>query len=141
MDTDLRIGQHTVRSLAQAAEAGDKAAYTGLFRQSAAMFLPHRPPLLGRQQIGDWFDDFPERAVLVLDSYEQERLDIVGDVAMVRSHAIGHDLVKSTWEQVSFDQKYLDVLRYDRGDWYMAYHVASSSTIEPGLRDRDWESK
>ena len=105
------------------------------------MFLPHRSPLLGREQIGDWFDDFRGTVVLVLDSYEQEQVDIVGDIAMVRSRGVGHYLVQSTGEQVPFDQKYLDILRYDDGRWYMAYHVASSSTFEPGLWDQDWEGK
>jgi ketosteroid isomerase-like protein len=125
-------------NLGEAAETGNKDAYLGLFLPSAAMFLPHRPPLLGREKIGDFFDDFL-MVVLVLDSYEQEQVDIVGDIAMVRSRGIGHYLVKATGEKIPFDQKYLDVLRYDGGNWYMTYHVANSSTFESGLWDRDWE--
>ena len=128
-------------NLVEAAQTGNRPAYEGCFSPTAAMFAPHRPPLLGRPQIGEWFDRFAATVVLVLDSYQQEQVDIVGDVAMVRSRGVGHYLVKSTGEQVPFDQKYLDVLRYDDGKWQMAYHVGSSSTFEPGLWDRDWEGK
>jgi ketosteroid isomerase-like protein len=130
---DLREQQLEVffNDLAEAAEAGDKTAYTRLFMPNAAMFLPHRPPLLGQEQIGHWFDDFRQTVILVLDSYEQEQVDIVGDVAIIRSRGVGHYLVKATQEQVPFDQKYLDVLRYDGSSWHMTYHVANSSTFDP----------
>jgi len=123
-------------SLSEAAQAGDTAAYTELFWPTGVLYVPHRAPVLGREKIGDWFDDFRSTVVLVTDIYEQEHIDIVGDVAMVRSHGIGHYLVRSTGEKVPFDQKYLDVLRYDDGSWHMTYHIASSSTLEPGLWDR-----
>ena len=125
-------------SLSKAAESGDKTAYTELFLPNAGMFLPHRPPLLGRDQIGDWFDTFVTSVELVLDSYKQEQIDIVGDVAVVRSTAIGYYLVKATEEQVPFDQKYLDILQYDGNSWRMSYHVANSSTLKPGIWDRNW---
>ena len=128
-------------SLLEAAEAGDKQGYTNLFLPEAAMFLPHRPPLLGREQISDWFDDFRGTIVLVADSYEQEQIDIVGDIAMVRSRSTGHYLVKATGEQIPLDQKFLDVLRYGDDGWQMAYHVANSSSFDPGLWERDWETK
>ena len=127
-------------SLAEAATSGDRTAYAESFTTDAGMFLPHRPPLLGREQIGEWFDDFVQTVDLVLDSYEQEQIDIVGDVAMVRSRALGHYLVEATGEQLPFDQKYLDIVQYDDGRWRLAYHVANSSTFEAGLWDRDWES-
>ncbi len=128
-------------SLLEAAEAGDRQGYTTRFLPEAAIFLPHRPPLLGREKIGDWFDDFRGTVVLVVDSYEQEQINIVGDIAMVRSRATGHYLVKSTGEQVPLDQKYLDVLRYGDDGWQLAYHVANSSSFDPGLWERDWETK
>ena len=100
-------------SLVKAAESGDKTAYTELFLPNASIFVPHRPPLLGRDQIGDWFENVMITVELVVDSYKQEQIDIVGDVAMVRSTAMGYYLVKATEEQVPFDQKYLDILQYD----------------------------
>lgn len=127
------------RNLLQAAQAGDKQAYTHLFTSDAAMFLPHRAPLLGRGQIGEWFDKFRATFSLVTDSYSQEQMDIVGDVAMVRSRGVGHYLVKATGEKVALDQEYLDVLRYTEGAWRMVYHVASSSTLQPGIWERNWE--
>ncbi len=123
-------------SLNEAAEAGNTVAYKGLFSPSAVMFVPHRAPLLGRDQIGEWFDDFRRAVVLVTASYEQESIDIVGDVAMVRSHGTGHYLIRATGEQVPLDQKFVDILRYDEGAWLMVYHLGSSSTLEPGLWDR-----
>ena len=47
--------------------------------------------------------------------------------------------VKETGEKLPFDQKYLDILQYESGNWTMAFHVASSSTFQPGLWNRDWE--
>jgi uncharacterized protein (TIGR02246 family) len=126
-------------ALADAAQEGDKAGYTKLFSPDAAMYLPNRQPLIGRDQIGDWFEKFRDTVVLVLESYEQEQVKIVGDVAMVRSRGIGHYLVKETGEKLPFDQKYLDILQYEAGNWTMAFHVASSSTFQPGLWNRDWE--
>ena len=57
--------------IAAAAEAGDRGAYTEAFMPDAAMFLPHRPPLLGRDAIGDWFDTFRSLLELHIDEYKQ----------------------------------------------------------------------
>jgi hypothetical protein len=66
-------------------------------------------------------------------------VDIVGDVAMVRSRAVGHYVIKESGETVALDQKYLDVLVYGPAGWQMAYHVADNATLAPGIWDRDWE--
>ncbi len=147
--TELVYGQNSreqqlevfFNNLAEAAQNGDKAAYTGLFLDDAAMYLPNRVPLLGSVQIGNWFDEFQENAQLLVDNYEQEQIKIVGDVAMIRSRATGNYRIKATGEQLPFEQKYLDVLQYQNGNWYMAYHVASSATFVPGFWELDWESK
>ena len=91
--------------------------------------------------IGDWFDTFRTSLELHLDSYEQQKIEIVGDVAMVRSHASGHYLNKKSGEKLPLDQKYLDVLRYENGHWKMAYHVANSNTFDSGLWEFNWESQ
>jgi uncharacterized protein (TIGR02246 family) len=127
--------------LAAAAEAGDRPAYTSLFVPDAAMFLPHRPPLIGRAAIGDWFDSFRGLLKLRIASYEQQNIEIVGDVAMVRSRATGHYLNTGSGENLPLDQKYLDVLRYEDGQWRMVYHVANSNTFHPGIWESDWESQ
>ena len=62
------------KELADSAQAGDKHGYTELFSTDAVIFLPNRPPLRGREQIGDWFVKFQDMFVLVLDSYEQEHV-------------------------------------------------------------------
>lgn len=128
-------------NLRKVAEAGDKAGYLATFESDAVMFLPHRAPLLGRAQIGDWFARFQSDVALMLDSYKQEKVDIIGDVALVRSRGVGHYLIKATGDKLPFDQAYLDVLRYDRGKWTMTHHVASSARFEPGLWERDWEHR
>jgi ketosteroid isomerase-like protein len=61
-DTRQEALQAFFASLAEAAETGDKTAYTSLFLPEAAVFLPHLPPLLGREQIGAYFDDFRKRS-------------------------------------------------------------------------------
>ena len=125
-------------SLAHAAQAGDRDAYTALFRHDASIFAPHVPPLIGRAAIGEWFDRFIASVELVLSSYDQEQVDVVGNAAMIRSRGVGHYRIRSTDQQVPFDQKYLDVLIHEDAVWQMAYHVASSSTPEPGLWDPEW---
>lgn len=127
--------------LGEAAINGDKIAYTGLFLSDAAMFLPNRAPLLGRRQIGNWFDNFQKSAELLVDRCEQEQIKIVGDVAMIRSRCTGNYRIKATGEQLPFEQKYLDVLQYQNGNWYMVYHLASSATFEPGFWELDWENE
>ena len=127
--------------LANAAERGDKAGYTRSFLPDAKIFLPRRQPIVGQDQIGSWFDEFRRTVSLVLDKYEQVEVDVVGEVAMVRSRGIGQHIVKSTNEQLSFDQKYLDVVACVDGQWLLAYHVASSSSLDDGLWDRNWEQQ
>jgi uncharacterized protein (TIGR02246 family) len=129
------------QSLGSAAEAGDAHVYTSLFLPDASMFLPNRPPLVGREEIGGFFEIFRSKVVLSMDIYEQRQVDIVGEIAMVRSHSEGHYLVKSTGKQMRYVQKYLDVLWYTEGQWRMSHHVASSSIMEPGIWDQDWESE
>ena len=125
--------------LAATAVAGDTRAYTSLFRPEAALFLPHRPPIIGRAAIGDFFDSFRTTLELQIDSYEQQNIEIVGDVAMVRSHSIGHYLNKETGEKFPYEQKYLDILRYEDGQWLMSYHTANSNVFERGVWDTRWE--
>jgi uncharacterized protein (TIGR02246 family) len=128
-------------SLGSAAEDGDTNAYTGLFLPKASMFVPNRPPLVGREEIGGFFKSFRSKVVLSMDTYEQRQIDIVGDIAMVRSHSEGHYLIKSTGKQIHYVQKYLDVLLYTENQWRMSHHVASSSVMEPGFWDQDWENE
>ncbi len=125
-------------NLAAAAQAGDREAYTALFRHDASIFIPHLPPLIGRAAIGEWFTDVTSRVELVLSSYDQEQINVVGDTVMIRSRATGHYRIRSTDQQVPFDQKYLDVLVHEDEALHMAYHVASSSTMEPGVWDQEW---
>jgi ketosteroid isomerase-like protein len=138
-DTRKRQLEAFFSDLGSAAVAGDKAAYTALYATDAAVILPNRAPLLGRQQVGDWFQQFQTTLALVLDTYKQEKIDIIGDVALIRSRGAGHFLVKATGEKVPFEQNYVDVLRYEGGSWQLAYHVTASSNLEPGLWERDWE--
>ncbi len=128
-------------SLAASTQSDGSAAYEGHFMPDAVMFLPNRQPLMGRGAIGRWFTDFRQSFLMELDQYNQDQMDIMGDVALVRSSSTGHYIVTETGEKVPFVQKFLDVLRYEGGSWYMTYHVASSSTFEPGLWNRDWESE
>ena len=126
--------------LAAAAVAGDRQAYTSLFRPEGALFLPHRSPIIGREAIGEFFDKFRTKLQLRLDTYEQVDNEIVGDVAMVRSHSVGSYLNMKTDEEFSYNQKYLDILRYEDGQWLMSYHVAISNVFDPGVWETDWES-
>ena len=128
-------------SLTASTKSVDSASYERHFMPQAVMYLPNRPPLIGRAAIGAWFIDFRQNFLMVLDRYEQEQLDILGDVALVRSSSEGHYIVTATNEHVPFAHKFLDVLRYENGNWYMSHHVASSATFELGLWNRDWESK
>ena len=122
--------------LSEAATIGDSDGYAGLFWPTGTLFVPNHSPVIGRRAIRDWFVDFQESVALVVDTFEQEQIDIVGDIATVRSSATGAYVVRSTDERLNLEQKYLDVLRYSEGQWYMMYHVASNSLLEAGLWDR-----
>ena len=119
---------------------GDRLAYSSSFRSEGKMLLPHRPPIIGRKAIGDFFDNFRTKLQLQLDSYEQVDIETVGDVAMVRSHSVGSYLITKTGESFPYNQKYLDVLRYENGQWLMSYHIAMSNTFDHGIWEMDWES-
>ena len=127
--------------LGAAAVEGDRQAYSSLFRPQGALFLPHRPPIIGREAIGDFFDNFRTKLQLQLDTYEQVEFEIVGDVAMVRSHSVGTYLNVKTGEEFPYNQKYLDVLRYEDGQWLMSYHMAISNVFDHGVWETDWESE
>ena len=127
--------------LGSAAEGGDANVYTSLFLPNASMFLPNRPPLVGRDEIGGFFENFRSKMILAMDIYEQRQVDIVGEIAMVRSHSEGHYIVKSTGNQIHYVQKYLDVLLHNENQWRMSHHVASSSVMEPGIWGQDWENE
>ena len=66
--------------LNEAATAGDKNAYVNLFLPEGSLFLPNRPPLEGREAIGDWFEKYRNKITQVTDTYERESIDIIGDV-------------------------------------------------------------
>lgn len=127
--------------LGAAAVAGDRQAYSSLFRPEGALFLPHRPPIIGREAIGDFFDNFRTKLQLQLHIYEQVDIEIVGDVAMVRSHSVGTYVNVRTGKEFPYNQKYLDVLRYENGQWLMSYHMAISNVFEHGIWEIDWESE
>lgn len=127
--------------LAAAAVAGDRQAYSSLFRPEGALFLPHRPPIIGRDAIGDFFDNFRTKLQLELDTYEQVDIKIVGDVAMVRSHSVGSYLNTKTGETFPYNQKYLDILRYEDGQWLMSYHMVISNVFGRGVWETNWESE
>ena len=127
--------------LAAAAVAGDRQTYSSLFRPEGALLLSHRPPIIGREAIGDFFDKFRTKLQLQMETYEQVNTEIVGDVAMVRSHSIGSYLNMKTGEKFPYNQKYLDILRYEDGQWLMSYHIAISNVFDHGVWETDWESK
>ena len=127
--------------LGAAAVAGDRQAYSSLFRPEGALFVPHRPPIIGREAIGDFFDKFRTKLQLQLDVYEQVDIEIVGDVAMVRSHSVGTYVNVKTGEGFPYNQKYLDILRYEDGLWLMSYHIATSNVFDHGIWEIDWESE
>ena len=126
--------------LSTAAVEGDTQAYSSLFRPEGALLFPHRPPIIGRGAIGDFVDNFRSKLQLQMDSYEQVDIEIVGDVAMVRSHSVGSYLNTKTGERFPYNQKYLDVLRYENGKWLMSYHMAMSNVFDHGVWETDWEA-
>ena len=134
-----RLKQTFVR-LNKAATSADRIAYQNLFLPEGVMFLPDRPPLLGREAIGRWAEEFMRSVVLVTDQYEQVQIDIVGDVAIVRSRGSGRYILKKTGEEFPLHNKFIDILRYVDGEWLFSHHLASSSSLEPGLWDLQWES-
>lgn len=127
--------------LGAAAVEGDRQAYSSLFRPEGVLFLPHRPPIIGREAIGDFFDNFRTKLRLQLDTYEQVDIQVVGDVAMVRSHSVGTYVNVKTGQEFPYNQKYLDVLRYEDGRWLMSYHMAISNVLGHGVWETDWESE
>ena len=127
--------------LNEAATSGDREAYQNLFLPDGIMFLPDRPPLLGREAIGRYFQEFGDNVTLVTDQYEQVNIDVRGDVAIVRSRGTGQYILKETGAEFPLHNKFIDILRYTDGEWLFSHHLASSSSLEPGLWDEEWESE
>jgi uncharacterized protein (TIGR02246 family) len=127
--------------LNEAATSGDREGYQNLFLPDGIMFLPDRPPLLGREAIGNYFQEFRDNVTLVTDQYKQVNVDIRGDVAVVRSRGTGRYILKETGEEFPLHNKFIDILRFANGEWLFSHHLASSSSLEPGLWDLQWESE
>jgi len=127
--------------LDEANNKGDKSAYVNLFTPDATMFLPNRPALIGRDAISDWSEKFHNKVTLITDTYEQENIDIVGDIAIVRSRGTGIYVIKATQERIPSRNKFIDVLKYSDGEWLFIYHLASSFSLESGLWNLDWENQ
>ena len=114
----------------------DGEAYAALFVEEGILFVPQRPPVFGREGIREWFDDFAEAVTLVTTSYEQQQIDVFGDVAIVRSHGTGDYVVEADGERVPANHKFVDILHYRDGRWQMLYHIASAYNMDPSLWDR-----
>jgi uncharacterized protein (TIGR02246 family) len=128
-------------SVEEAVHSGDKYAYANLFTPDGTLFLPDRPPIIGREAIADWYEKFYNKITHITDSYDQKKVDIVGNIAIVRSRGTGSYIIKETEEQIPLQNKYIDVLKYTNGKWLWMYHMASSFSFDPGLWDRDWENE
>ncbi len=127
--------------LDEAATSGDRVAYQNLFLPDGIMFLPDRPPLLGREAIGEFFQEFRDNVTLVTDQFEQVSFDIRGDFAIVRSRGTGRYILKETGEQFPHHAKFIDILRFADGEWLFSHHLASSSSVVPALWDEEFESE
>ncbi len=130
----------TFSRLGEAVTSGDGLAYQNLFMPEGIVFLPDRPPLLGREAIGEYFREFFDNVTLATDYFEQVSIDIRGDVAIVRSRGTGRYILKETGEEFPLHNKFIDMLRFADGEWLFSHHLASSSSFEPGLWDEKWES-
>jgi len=82
----------------------------GLFTSDAKMFLPNRPPLIGREAIGEWFEVYRNKVTQITETYVQQEINIVGDIALVRSRGTGNYIIKSTQEQFPLRNKFVDVI-------------------------------
>lgn len=140
-DVQARQLAQTFVRLNDAATTGDRVAYQNLFLSEGVMFLPDREPLLGRDAIGNYFQVFRDTVTLVTDQYEQVEINITGDTAVVRSRGTGRYILKETGEEFPVHNKFIDILLYVDGEWLFSHHLASSSSLEPGLWDEEWESK
>ena len=81
------------------------------------------------------------KITLITDTYEQENIEIVGDIAIVRSRGTGFYVINSTQERFPVRNKFIDVLKYSEGEWLFMYHLASSFSLESGLWNLDWENQ
>ena len=127
-------------SLGNAASSGDLSAYVEHYIDDGTLLLPRRPPIVGHRAIGEFFEKFQSKLELAIDTYEQLNIDVLGEVALVRSQGSGHYLIKATGEKLPFIQNYLDVLRYIGGRWLLAYHAGSNSNAGPSVWDLEWET-
>ena len=131
----------TFSRLGEAVTSGDGLAYQNLFLPEGIVFLPDRPPLLGREAIGEYFQEFFDNVTLATDYFEQVSIDIRDDVAIVRSRGAGQYTLKETGEQYPHHAKFIDILRFADGEWLYSHHLASSSSVEPALWDEEFESE
>ena len=125
----------------KAVHSGNKNAYANLFTEDGTYFITDRPPIIGGEAIGDWYEIFHNKITHVTNTYDQQKVDIYGDIAIVRSRGTGSYIIQTTEEQIPLRNKYIDILKYSDGKWLLMHHIASNFSLEPSLFDRDWENQ
>ena len=126
-------------SLGEASSSGNLSGYVDHYLPQGTLLLPQRPPVIGRQAIENFFENFRNKLELQLDEYEQLQVDFIGEVALVRSRSSGRFLINATGDKIPFVQNYLDILQYVDGRWLLSYHAISSANALPSIWDLEWE--
>jgi ketosteroid isomerase-like protein len=92
-----------------AAEA-DLESFLGYVSDDAVFMPPDEPTVVGKQAIRDWYAGLYERFALEL-THEPRETDAFGDIIIHRGNATGRMAPRAGGEPISFDNKYLFVIK------------------------------
>jgi len=123
-------------------EAKGPDGYAAHFAKNGGLLPPKQAPVLGKERIRVWVEDFTEQLTLEVAELNWDEVKVSGDLGFARYHGTGKYIFKSRREEIAFDQKYLDVLQKRQdASWEIVYHSWTSSDYDPSLWDTQWNTE
>jgi ketosteroid isomerase-like protein len=102
--------------------------FAAAFARDGALLPPDAAPVLGRDAIRAWRAEQSGAAVrIVPESATRDQIRVVGDAAFVRTTVRGQRVSRATGEAVTFEDKYLDLLRRTASGWEFVARMWNSN--------------
>ena len=79
--------------------------YVAHFTDEGMLLPPKSSPIIGKQAVRSWIETFGNHLTLQIDEFVQDKIEVSGDLAYCRYHAIGTYVIQSSGKAVAFDQK------------------------------------
>jgi uncharacterized protein (TIGR02246 family) len=141
-EAEIRAVQATYDAWIEDYEGKGPDGYAAHFAENGALLPPKQAPVLGKERIRAWVEDFTEKLTLEVAELTWDEVKVSGDLGFARYHGNGKYIFRTGGEEIAFDQKYLDVLqKRPDGSWEIVYHSWTSSNYDPSVWDKQWNTE